>query len=127
MNEDIFIVCPNCGEQTDMEQIRCPKCGLSFFPIEEEAENLPAPKKRSSARQKPNFIIRFVEWLNSKFHLPSAFKNQENKLFENLLMKSRFDYERTERLIAYEQRRFPHYTREQAIKSAIERWERDNH
>jgi hypothetical protein len=50
----------------------------------------------------------------------------EKKLYQDLLAKARFDRDRVERLIDYEKRRNPFGSRSELLKSAIERWERDN-
>lgn len=70
-------------------------------------------------------------WIYSKtrygIQWPNWKRNQENKLYRDLLMKARYDHDRADRLIEYEHRRFPNSQRAELIKSAIERWERDNH
>jgi len=57
---------------------------------------------------------------------PGWNKNGEAALYQDLLVKSRFDNDRADRLIAYEKRRNPHGNRLELIQSAIDRWERDN-
>ncbi|MBA3471301.1 MAG: hypothetical protein H0T53_16820 [Herpetosiphonaceae bacterium] len=51
---------------------------------------------------------------------------REQALYATLLEQARGDQGLAERLIAYEQRRQPGATRQQAIQNAIYRWERDN-
>jgi len=66
-----------------------------------------------------NRLKQGIQW-------PGSNASKESKLYQDLLVRSRFDRDRADRLIAYEQRRNPMGSRAEAIKSAIERWERDN-
>jgi hypothetical protein len=50
----------------------------------------------------------------------------ERQLYDDLLLKVRGDRPTAERLIDYERTRTPSLDREEYIKRAIERWERDN-
>lgn len=53
-------------------------------------------------------------------------KGQETDPYQELLSKVRGDALTAERLIEYERRRAPSASREELIRRAIERWERDN-
>jgi len=50
----------------------------------------------------------------------------DSALYQSLLKKVLHDRGTAERLIEYERRRAPHAPREELVKSAIVRWERDN-
>jgi hypothetical protein len=65
-------------------------------------------------------------WMQGGWNLPEWGQPGEKKLYQNLLVKARFDSDRVDRLIDYEKRRNPQGNRTEHIKSAIERWERDN-
>jgi MFS family permease len=229
MNEtEINMACPRCGAVVNIDLIRCPECGLEFYPEEsaQEFEHIPSKTNgllvvgaillgvfisaiiafifyfitsllfpgayinsvgsiilfiagplgafvggyvtSSLSRWKPYLstcivsilTIPFLMLLNTRWqtssittnnildwtlvilaapasaYLHSRFKQgikwpnwssgSEEKLYNNLLVKARFDRERTDRLIAYEKRRNPYGTRIELIQSAIDRWERDN-
>jgi len=50
----------------------------------------------------------------------------EENLYQDLFIKVGYDHGIAKRLIEYERQRTPHATRSQLIRSAIQRWERDN-
>jgi len=50
----------------------------------------------------------------------------EENLYQDLFIKAGYDHEDVKRLIEYERQRAPQATRSQWIRSAIQRWERDN-
>lgn len=60
--------------------------------------------------------------LESLFVVPPT----EENLFQDLFIKAGYDHEMAKRLIEYERQRAPQATRSQWIRSAIQRWERDN-
>ena len=51
----------------------------------------------------------------------------EENLYQDLFIKVGYDHNIAKRLIEYERQRMPQATRSQLIRSAIQRWERDNH
>jgi hypothetical protein len=60
--------------------------------------------------------IKWPHWSNG----------EDKRLYQDLVIKARYDHDRVERLIEYERRRTPSASRKELIKSAIDRWERDN-
>lgn len=50
----------------------------------------------------------------------------ETELYETLLARLRYDQAMLERLVDYERQRAPHGSRAQWLRSALQRWERDN-
>ena len=56
------------------------------------------------------------------FVVPPTVEN----LYQDLFIKVGYDHEVAKRLIEYERQRTPHATRSQLIRSAVQRWERDN-
>ena len=53
-------------------------------------------------------------------------RRSEDSLYQTLLAKARNDTELADRLIEFERKRTPYASREELIRSAIVRWERDN-
>ena len=53
-------------------------------------------------------------------------QRSKDELYRNLLAKTRQDKNLADRLIEYERKRMPRASQEELIRSAIERWERDN-
>ena len=51
----------------------------------------------------------------------------EKNLYQELFIKAGYDHNTANRLIEYERQRAPQATRPELIRSAIQRWEHDNH
>jgi len=60
--------------------------------------------------------------LESLFIVPPT----EENLYQDLFIKASYDHEVAKRLIEYERQHTPQATRSELIRSAIQRWERDN-
>ena len=60
--------------------------------------------------------------LESLFVVPPT----EENLYQDLFIKTGYDHEVAKRLIEYERQRTPQARRSELIRSAIQRWERDN-
>jgi hypothetical protein len=59
-------------------------------------------------------------------HRPDVSATIEDRLYEDLLQKARWDVALVERWIEYERKRSPRADRGQLMEDAIYRWERDN-
>jgi predicted amidophosphoribosyltransferase len=112
----IFVLCPSCGSKVPYQLKRCPQCGYSLSASENHLIYLIN-----------DFIIVIKSKIIHFFQKIKPKSGAENKLYQNLLRKTRFDRNLTERLIEYEHEKNPSAKRIDLIKDAIERWERDNH
>ena len=112
----IYMLCPSCGSQLPYQFKRCPHCGYSF-----------SVEETSWFERFSQAAGRFVNQIGSLFCRMKPVSGREKKLYQNLLRKTRFDRELTERLIRYELEKDRAAGRVEAIKNAINRWERDNH
>jgi predicted nucleic acid-binding Zn-ribbon protein len=118
--------CANCGAYFHYELTRCPKCGVNIYEPEDEAEVL----KKSSPRQ------GMFSKLNDAFHRVFSKPYSADEIFgdaldasilyNDLLQKVGGERATLERLINFERMRAPKSTRREWIKSASQRWERDN-
>jgi len=118
--------CANCGAYFHYELTRCPKCGVNLYdPQDEPAETeKPGPREGAFSKLKDAFHRVF----NKPYSADQIFGDalDASILYNDLLQKLAGDRDAVERLIKFEQTRTPKSTRRAWIKSASQRWERDN-
>ena len=119
--------CANCGAYFHYELTRCPKCGVNLYEPEAEAEE---PRKPSPRENKMFSKLKdaFHKVFNKPYSADDIFGDalDASILYNDLLQKVGGDRATLERLIEFERARVPKSTRRGWIKSASQRWERDN-
>jgi hypothetical protein len=124
---DNEIECARCGAHVYYELTRCPNCGVSLYEPEDETEE--AQPRSTPSR---GILTGLKDGLHRIFGRPYSadeiFGDALNQaaLYDNLLRKVGGDRMAADRLIEFERRRTPGSTRLAWIRSAIERWEKDN-
>lgn len=126
---DNEIECGNCGAYIPLGLSRCPECGVNLF----EPDDTPGGGHLAADVVERGGIFESLRhFWHRLFNKPYAAQEvfgssfDQGKLYANLLAKVAGDEAVLERLVAYEQRLRPGSTRAQWLKSAIQRWEKDN-
>ena len=118
--------CANCGAYFHYELTRCPNCGVNLYEPEHETEAVEKPSPRDGVFSKLKDAFHKV--FNKPYSADEIFGDalDASILYNDLLQKVGGDRATVERLIEFEQARKPKSTRRGWIKSASQRWERDN-
>lgn len=126
------IECANCGALIYDQLTRCPVCGVNLYEPTESRSGGYGSQNRAVHPQR----VRLGSWLRDLFHRltgkPYAAEEifgeslHQAQLYNDLLQKTGGDREVVERLIAFEQQQKPSGNRFSWLKSAVQRWERDN-
>ena len=118
--------CANCGAYFHYELTRCPNCGINLYEPEDETEGKEKLSPRDGVFSKLKDAFHKV--FNKPYSADEIFGDalDASILYNDLLQKIGGDREAVERLIEFERARAPKSTRRGWIKSASQRWERDN-
>lgn len=118
--------CANCGAYFHYELTRCPNCGVNLYEPEDETEAVEKPSPRDGVFSKLKDAFHKV--FNKPYSADEIFGDalDASILYNDLLQKVGGDRATVERLIEFEQARTPKSTRRGWIKSASQRWEKDN-
>jgi len=121
------IECARCGAHVYYELTRCPNCGVNLYEPEDEEEDA---RRVTSG---PGGIFGGIrDALHRLFSKPYAAEEifgdalNQAALYDDLLHKMGGDRLAAARLIEFERRRAPNSTRILWLRSAIQRWEKDN-
>ncbi len=119
--------CANCGAYFHYELTRCPNCGVNLYEPEDESGHTTKLTPREGIFSKLKDAIHRV--FNKPYSADQIFGDalDASILYNDLLQKVGGDRAALERLIEFERALAPKSTRRQWIKSASQRWERDNH
>ena len=118
--------CANCGAYFHYELTRCPNCGINLYEPEDEIVGTEKLSPRDGVFSKLKDAFHKV--FNKPYSADEIFGDalDASILYNDLLQKIGGDREAVERLIEFERARAPKSTRRGWIKSASQRWERDN-
>ena len=118
--------CANCGAYFHYELTRCPNCGINLYEPEDEIAGTEKLSPRDGVFSKLKDAFHKV--FNKPYSADEIFGDalDASILYNDLLQKIGGDREAVERLIEFERARAPKSTRRGWIKSASQRWERDN-
>ncbi len=127
---DDELECARCGAYFYLELTRCPNCGVNIYEPEDFDEIEHSTLEHSSSPG-TGLISSLSHFLRNAFASPQSDKaieeiNEQNVLYDNLLIRLNGDHDIAERLIAFEKRRSPHGDMTMWIEDAIRRWQRDN-
>ena len=121
------IECGRCGAHFYYELTRCPQCGVSVYEPEEETE------QERGEFPKRNGILEGIQgaWhrlFRKPYSAEQIFGDSLNQagLYNDLLQRVGGNRQTADRLIDFECQRSPGSTRLAWIKSAIQRWDKDN-
>jgi len=119
--------CARCGAYFHYELTRCPKCGVNLYEPEDESEEAARPNPRGEGIFKKLKDV-FHRVFNKPYSADEIFGDalDASILYNDLLQKIGGDRAASERLIEFERARDPKSTRRAWVKSASQRWERDN-
>ena len=124
--KDDEVECGVCGGYFHYELTRCPHCGASVYPEDDQDESsLHSPSSESLGARLDGFIRRFTK---KPYPVDDLFGTSINQadLFKNLRLKVGGDRQKAEHLIEFERQQQPQGNRLSWLTSAIQRWERDN-
>jgi hypothetical protein len=127
---DDELECARCGTYFYYELTRCPNCGVNIFEPEDFDEIEHSTLERSSSPG-TGLISSLSHFLRNAFTSLQSDKsieeiNEQNVLYDDLLIRVNGDHDIAERLIAFERHRSPHGDMTMWIKDAIHHWQRDN-
>ena len=130
--EENEIECAQCGAYFYYDLTRCPACGASVYPNDDEIED--DLRKATIERRGSNrgFLSRiqniFRKFSRQPYTAEEIFGDSLDQaiLYDNLLQKVGGDHAVVERLINFEQRQKPEGNRKTWLENAIDRWEYDN-
>jgi hypothetical protein len=123
------IECANCGALIYYELTRCPKCGVNLYEPDEQLEIEPrahkAPK-RGMLDKAHELLRRLTGKASPAEELFGVYIQQQDDLYDDLLLKVGGDPATVERLVAFERQQSPDANRTAWLRDAIQRWEHDN-
>ena len=118
--------CARCGAYFHYELTRCPNCGVNLYEPEDETDEVVNPKAPEGVFSK--LKDAFHRLFNKPYSADEIFGNalDQSILYNDLLQKVGGYRSTVDRLIEFERARAPQSTRQVWIRSASQRWERDN-
>jgi len=120
--------CANCGAYFHYELTRCPNCGINLYEPEDETQTTTKRPSPPGAGVLNKLKDAFHKIFNKPYAADEIFGEalDASILYNDLLQKVGGDRAIVERLIEFEQVRAPQSIRREWIKSACQRWARDN-
>lgn len=125
------IECPRCGEIFHFDVSRCPNCGLNLYEPNSDFEPFEQPDKSSSRKNKTSIFsklkLRWRQLTGQNYTAEEVFGASLDQafLFNDLLQRVGGDHQTANRLVNYEEKQNPKFTRRQCIQAAIDRLEHD--
>lgn len=119
------IECARCGAVFHYELTRCPNCGVNIYEPEDDEQQPGLASKAGPVGRMTRFFRRLFGEPHPADELFQSALDQA-ALYNDLVRKTGGDPAAADRLIDFERWQTPQQTRAQWIRSAIQRWERDN-
>jgi hypothetical protein len=123
------IECGNCGAIIYAGLSRCPECGVNLYEPETDRD---FERRVDRIPARPGLFSRLKGALHRLTGKPYTADQifgdslDQAVLYNDLLVRVGGDRAIVERLIAFERQQAPHASRSSLLRSAIQRWERDN-
>jgi len=123
------IECAQCGALVYIELTRCPECGASLYPIDDDLDD---EYRIVAYRQRARIISKIRDLYHRLIGQPYSIEevfgdaSVQADLYADLLLKVGGDEKVVERLIDYERQLQPNGNRMLWLHNAIDHWERDN-